>query len=116
MSSRTKLNIDWNIVFEDSEDQFKLEMERFSIYLKSEGYRDSTIILYLGNVYRYLKFAKALRSTLPVAEEFRDKLLTSNLGRSSQSSLRRTMALGEECRVSHSKFRLKRKHQILNNH
>lgn len=82
MNSRTKLNINWEITPESSEDRLNAELEKFSLYLKSKGYRDSTITLYLGNAYRYLRFANTARPTLKNAEEFSKTLLTSQRGRS----------------------------------
>jgi hypothetical protein len=58
---RTKINTDWEIKNSAPEMSYKLEMKKFSIFLRGRGYRDSTIETYLGNIYRYLKFSKTSR-------------------------------------------------------
>jgi integrase/recombinase XerD len=79
---RTKINTDWEIKNSAPEMSYKLEMKKFSLFLKGRGYRDSTIEMYLGNIHRYLKFSKTPRPSLKKAEEFREMLLSSNLSRS----------------------------------
>jgi hypothetical protein len=76
---RKKLEFDWHqVVLVD----FEMPLRRYRRYLEDQGFRGSTVESYVGNVGRYLKFAKTDRPTTDTATCFRDTLHDKNLARS----------------------------------
>lgn len=77
--TKKRLDIDWSRT--DPED-IKPALKRFGNYLKSRGFRESTMELYVRCLKAYLEFAK---TDMPSEEDlinFRDSLLEKNLSRS----------------------------------
>lgn len=77
--TKKRLDIDWSRT--DPED-IKPALKRFGNYLKSRGFRESTMELYVRCLRAYLEFAK---TDMPSEEDlinFRDSLLEKNLSRS----------------------------------
>ncbi|MCJ7445890.1 MAG: site-specific integrase [Methanotrichaceae archaeon] len=73
------LHVDWSIKHLKN---FDSALNRFKRYLENNGLRDSTIVGYIGNVARYLKFAGTDRPTLQNANDFRDNLHDRKISRS----------------------------------
>jgi len=86
---RRKLDFDWNrVVLVD----FEMPLRRYRRYLEDQGFRESTVESYVGNVGRYLKFAKTDRPTTDTATCFRDTLHDKNLARSTINNYSFAMA------------------------
>jgi integrase/recombinase XerD len=54
-------------------------LEKYENYLRSRGYRDSSIIRYRDSIKIYLSKTKSIKPTIDNAIEFRDELLKSSL-------------------------------------
>ncbi|MGV8127504.1 MAG: tyrosine-type recombinase/integrase [Methanothrix sp.] len=76
---RKKLAIKWHL--EESVD-LGAPLRRYKRYLEDQGFRQSTVESYVGNVKRYLDFAQTDRPSIDTAAIFRDSLHDRNLGRS----------------------------------
>jgi integrase/recombinase XerD len=74
-----RLTIDWSI--KESID-FKPVISRYRNYLIDHGFRDSSIISYVGAVERYLDFAKTDRPSPETASKFKEQLHMKKLSRS----------------------------------
>lgn len=74
-----KLNINWN-----KESRFNIDptLNKFEKYLTFKGYSQSSIDRYRSMVKSYLKFSKKIHPIQSDAEEFRARLIRSNLKRS----------------------------------
>lgn len=74
-----KLNINWN-----KESRFNIDpaLKKFENYLTFKGYSQSSIDRYRTMVKSYLKFSKKIHPIQSDAEEFRARLIRSNLKRS----------------------------------
>ena len=70
---------------------FEHSLNRFRRYLEDQGRREATIEGYLGNVNRYLKFAKTDRPLDQDLERFRDTLAERKVSRSSKNQYSTTM-------------------------
>jgi integrase/recombinase XerD len=76
------MNIKWDIV---TTTDFEPSLKRFRRYLEDNGMREATITGYLGNVERYLKFAKSDRPSNQDLERFRDTLAEKRVSRSTKN-------------------------------
>ncbi|MCK9587336.1 phage integrase N-terminal SAM-like domain-containing protein [Methanothrix soehngenii] len=76
------MNIKWDIV---NTTDFEPLLKRFRRYLEDRGMREATITGYLGNVGRYLKFAKSDRPSNQDLERFRDLLSEKKVSRSTKN-------------------------------
>ena len=74
-----RLDIDWNL---HTTTDFEAALKRFKRYLEDNGFRNSTIEDYVGNVGRYLKFVATDKSSEKDRISFRDELHNSKLSRS----------------------------------
>jgi len=54
-------------------------LEKYENYLRSSGFRESSIIRYEDSIKKYLNKTKSIKPTIDNAMEFRDELLKSNL-------------------------------------
>ncbi|MFB3894934.1 MAG: tyrosine-type recombinase/integrase [bacterium] len=79
---RLKTGSDWNIDLEDSEALYKLEIAKYVIYLKTQGYRNSTVIGYESYLYRFLKYSQTTRPQQKHIDKFYEYLLTKNISKS----------------------------------
>lgn len=77
-----RMNIKWDIV---TTTDFEPSLKRFRRYLEDNGMREATITGYLGNVERYLKFAKSDRPSNQDLERFRDTLAEKKVSRSTKN-------------------------------
>ncbi len=75
----SKLNINWRRKIVSN---FDLILQQYKRYLEDKGFRDSTIQGYLGNVSRYLRFAKCKKPSAQDANDFRELLRSRGLSRS----------------------------------
>ena len=73
-----RLDIDWNI---HTTTDFEAALKRFKRYLEDNGFRNSTIEGYVGNVGRYLKFVATDKPSEKDRISFRDELHNSKLSR-----------------------------------
>jgi integrase len=73
---------DWSIT---SNNDFEPSLMRFRRYLEGQGRREATIEGYLGNVNRYLKFARSDRPSNQDLEQFRDVLAKRKTSRSTRN-------------------------------
>jgi integrase/recombinase XerD len=77
-----RVTIDWNIA---TSTDFEPSLKRFRRYLEGLGIRESTIIGYVGNIGRYLKFAKTNQPSHQDLELFRDNMADRKMGRSTKN-------------------------------
>jgi len=84
-----RLEIDWHRV---TSGDFSVPLQRYMRYLKDNGFRDSTIESYVGQVGRYLKFAGTDRPPIESAIQFRQTLHEKRLSRSSINNYRFAIA------------------------
>ena len=64
-----RVAVDWSIA---TSTDFEPSLKRFRRHLEGLGIRESTIIGYVGNIHRYLKFAKTNQPSHQDLEHFRD--------------------------------------------
>ncbi|HPT19998.1 MAG TPA: tyrosine-type recombinase/integrase, partial [Methanothrix sp.] len=76
---KRRLEIDWK---RDTSGDFSASLKQYERYLRSIGFRDSTIISYSGHICRYLKFAGTDRPSIESAMQFRQALDDKRLARS----------------------------------
>jgi len=74
-----RLDIDWNV---HATTDFEPALRSFRRYLEDNGFRESTIEGYVGNVGRYLKFAGTDKPSEKDRITFRDELHNSKVSRS----------------------------------
>lgn len=86
---RKKLEVNWHLGVPVD---FEMPLRRYRRYLEDQGFRESTLESYVGNVGRYLKFAKTDRPTTDTATCFRDTLHDKNLARSTINNYSFAMA------------------------
>lgn len=86
---RKKLEVNWHLGVPVD---FEMPLKRYRRYLEDQGFRESTLESYVGNVGRYLKFAKTDRPTTDTATCFRDTLHDKNLARSTINNYSFAMA------------------------
>lgn len=77
---RKKLDIDWSRI--DQVRDIKPVINKYCLYLKDKGCRDSTIYGYKSHIKNYLEYVKTDRPTAEDASRFRDYLLARNVARS----------------------------------
>jgi len=77
--TKKRLGINWS---KNDHENIRPALKRFGNYLKSRGYRDSTIELYLRCLKAYLEFAETDSPTAEDSLKFRESLLDNNLSRS----------------------------------
>lgn len=77
-----RVTVDWSIAITTN---FEPSLKRFRRYLEDQGIRDTTITNYIGNVLRYLKFAKTDHPSTQDLERFRDYLAEKKVGRSTKN-------------------------------
>lgn len=73
---------DWSIKDESQEESI---LERYVAFLGKQGFRQSTIEGYRGNVARYLKHVNSNEPTLQDADKFRELLRRQGVARSTQN-------------------------------
>lgn len=79
----TKLiKTNWEISAEDSDVILKYEVNKFTNYLKMKGRRNSTILGYVSNITRFLKFVGNSQATPEDVDRFYDLIISSNVSRS----------------------------------
>lgn len=76
---KRRLEIDWK---RDASGNFSASLKQYERYLRSIGFRDSTIDSYLGHICRYLKFAGTDRPPIDSAIQFKEILQDKRLARS----------------------------------
>jgi len=77
-----RMNINWEI---KNTTDFEPALKRFRRYLEGQGMREATVTGYLGNVGRYLKFAKSDRPSNQDLESFRDNLAERKVSRATKN-------------------------------
>jgi integrase/recombinase XerD len=77
-----RVAVDWSIA---TSTDFEPSLKRFRRYLEDQGIRESTIIGYIGNIGRYLKFAKTNQPSHQDLELFRDYMADRKMGRSTKN-------------------------------
>lgn len=76
---KRRMDVNWHL---EAAVDFELPLKRYRQYLEDHGFRGSTVESYVGNVGRYLRFAKTDRPSKEAATCFRDTLHDRNLARS----------------------------------
>lgn len=77
-----RVTVDWNMA---TKANLEPSLKRFRRYLEDRGIRDATIITYLGNVHRYLRFAETVHPSKSDLERFRDHLAEKKASRSTKN-------------------------------
>lgn len=77
-----RVAVDWSIA---TSTDFEPSLKRFRRYLEGLGIRESTIIGYVGNIHRYLKFAKTNQPSHQDLEHFRDHMADKKMARSTKN-------------------------------
>jgi len=73
---------DWTIL---ATSDYEPSLKRFRRYLEDQGRREATIVGYMGNVERYLRFAETDRPSPQDVERFRDVLAERKVSRSTKN-------------------------------
>lgn len=76
------MKTNWEISAEDSEAILKYEVNKFTNYLKMKGRRNSTILGYVSNIKRFLRFVGNSKATPQDVDRFYDFIISSNVSRS----------------------------------
>lgn len=77
-----RVAVDWSIA---TSTNFEPSLKRFRRYLEDQGIRESTIIGYIGNICRYLKFTKTNQPSHQDLELFRDYMADRKMARSTKN-------------------------------
>jgi integrase/recombinase XerD len=77
-----RVAVDWSIA---TSSDFEPSLKRFRRHLEGLGIRESTIIGYVGNIHRYLKFAKTNQPSHQDLEHFRDYMADRKMSRSTKN-------------------------------
>jgi integrase/recombinase XerD len=77
-----RVTVNWSIA---STTDFEPSLKRFRRYLEDRGIRESTIIGYIGNIQRYLKFANTNQPSHQDLERFRESMANRKMSRSTKN-------------------------------
>jgi integrase/recombinase XerD len=77
-----RVTADWSIT---TTSNFEPSLKRFRRFLEDCGIREATIITYLGNVHRFLRFAETVHPSTNDLEQFRNHLTEKKSSRSTKN-------------------------------